>query len=130
MRQVVELFSSRPWRDVDGLNEGFLADMSPQEGTSCIQKCDLLVALESVELPCPTRTPSGCLSKRACNVSLVDDPLLPGPRPLDRVRRGESGLTCLYGSCRSATDRGRTTPRVCSVYSSGVFWMGSLLLKH
>ena len=44
-RQVVELFSSRPWRDVDGLDEGFLADMSPQEGISCIQKCDFREAL-------------------------------------------------------------------------------------
>ena len=32
-----------------------------------------------------------------------------GPRPPDRVRRGESGLARLQSPCRSATDRGRTT---------------------
>ena len=31
-RQVVDLRSSSPWRDFAGLDEGFLADMSPHEG--------------------------------------------------------------------------------------------------
>ena len=52
-----------------------------------------------------------------------------GPRPPDRVRRAESGLTRLHSQCRS-TDRGRTIPRVCSDHSLGVFWMGSPLQKH
>ena len=51
--RVFELFSSRPWRDVD------VADRSPQGGASCIQKFDLLVAVERLSFPVPTRTSSG-----------------------------------------------------------------------
>ena len=53
-----------------------------------------------------------------------------GPRLPDRVRRRESGVTRHNSPCRSVADRGRTTPRVCSDHSLGVFWMGSPLLKH
>ena len=47
-----------------------------------------------------------------------------GPRP-----RGESGLTRFCSPSRSATDRGRTTPRVCSDHSLDVFWIWSVSVR-